>query len=88
MHIDTLKTITEIVAASSALHTILPPWEAFDDFPTLQKYYKLFVYIVGYAGLNGRSTVYSKQISVNSSTSVNANNPTSKSVDKTETGGS
>lgn len=56
--IDTVKTLTEVVAVSSLLHTILPPWEVFGDFPKVQKFYKLFVYIVGYAALNGRSTVY------------------------------
>lgn len=58
MQIDIVKITTEGVTIASVLHTILPPWEAFNDFPWLQKYYKLFVYIVGYAALNGRSTVY------------------------------
>jgi hypothetical protein len=56
---DLLKLGTEIIAGASIAHTFLPPWEAFNDFPTVQKYYKLFVYIVGYVALNGRSTVYS-----------------------------
>ena len=42
----------------SVLHTVLPPWEGLQDFPTVQKYYKLLVYFIGYAALNGRSTVY------------------------------
>jgi hypothetical protein len=75
MQVDLIKLSAEIVAVSSLVHSILPPWEAFDDFPRAQKYYKLFVYIVGYAGLNGRSTVYQKQISVNSPTSPNSNTP-------------
>jgi len=58
MQSDLMKMTTEVVAASSLAHTLLPPWEAFADFPRVQKYYKLFVYIVGYAALNGRSTVY------------------------------
>ena len=58
MQIDLIKITTEVVASSSLAHTLLPPWEAFADFPRVQKYYKLFVYIVGYAALNGRSTVY------------------------------
>lgn len=55
---DLLKTGAEVVSGASILHTILPPWEAFNDFPTVQKYYKLLIYIVGYVALNGRSTVY------------------------------
>lgn len=58
MQIDWIKLITEIVAGSSILHTLLPPWEAFNDFPSAQKYYKLLVYIVGYVALNGRSRIY------------------------------
>lgn len=58
MQVDPVKLTTEVIAFSSLAHTILPPWEVFDDFPRVQKYYKLFVYIVGYAALNGRSTVY------------------------------
>ncbi len=53
-----MKLGTEVVAGASVLHTILPPWEAFNEFPTAQKYYKLFIYLVGYVALNGRSTVY------------------------------
>jgi hypothetical protein len=49
---------TSIVTICSAAHTFLPPWEAFNEFPTLQKYYKLFIYLIGYVALNGRSTVY------------------------------
>lgn len=55
---DLLKLGTEIVTGASVLHTILPPWEAFSDYPSVQKPYKLLVYIIGYAALNGRSTVY------------------------------
>lgn len=58
MQVDLLKVITETVAGASVLHTVLPPWEAFNDFPSAQKYYKLLVYIVGYVALNGRSRVY------------------------------
>jgi hypothetical protein len=53
-----VKTGTEVIAAASLLHTILPPWEALNDFPMAQKYYKLAIYLVGYVALNGRSTVY------------------------------
>lgn len=55
---DWLDIGTRILAVCSLLHTFLPPWEAFNDFPTLQKYYKLLVYCIGYAAGNGRSTVY------------------------------
>ena len=58
MSVDLVKVVTETVAGASVLHTILPPWEAFNDFPSAQKYYKLLIYIVGYVALNGRSTVY------------------------------
>ena len=58
MQFDLLKTGTEIIAGASLLHTFLPPWEAFNDYPSIQKPYKLIVYIVGYVALNGRSTIY------------------------------
>ena len=59
MQVDLIKTGTEVVAGASLLHTLLPPWEVLNDFPRAQRYYKLFVYSVGYVALNGRSTVYS-----------------------------
>jgi len=62
-HVEHVGLAIPVVA--SVLHTFLPPWEAFGDFPTLQKYYKLFVYCVGYVGLNARSTVW-KSLSTNS----------------------
>jgi hypothetical protein len=55
---DLIKLGTEIVTGASVIHTLLPPWEAFNDYPSIQKPYKLLVYIIGYAALNGRSTVY------------------------------
>lgn len=59
MHTHNLLDIaTETVAVCSVLHTVLPPWEAFNDFPAVQKYYKLLIYVIGYMALNGRSTVY------------------------------
>jgi len=66
---------TQIIALCSVLHTILPPWDMLDDFPTAQKYYKLFIYVVGYVALNGRSTAW-KSISVNNPNGPNANIPT------------
>ena len=58
MQVDWVKITTTGITVCSILHTVLPPWEAFEEFPSLQKYYKLFVYLVGYAALNGRSTIY------------------------------
>ncbi len=49
---------TETVVVCSLLHTFLPPWDFLADFPKAQKLYKVFVYLVGYIGLNARSTVY------------------------------
>ena len=68
-HINWLNVIPDIVVACSLLHTILPPWEFFDGFPTTQKYYKLIIYIISYIGLNGRSTVY-PTISTNSGSAL------------------
>lgn len=53
-----LGHMTEVVTVCSVLHAVLPPWEALNDFPTAQKYYKLFVYLVGYIALNWRSTLW------------------------------
>ena len=58
MALDIIKLGTSIVTGASILHTILPPWEAFNDYPAIQKPYKVVIYIIGYAALNGRSTVY------------------------------
>jgi hypothetical protein len=69
MSVDLLKIGTEVIAGASILHTVLPPWEAFNDFPTLQKYYKLVVYVIGYVALNARSTVY-QSLSTNSGTKM------------------
>jgi hypothetical protein len=46
------------VTICSFLHTVMPPWETFNDFPRAQKVYKVIVYTVGYVALNGRSTLY------------------------------
>ena len=63
-----------IIAGCSILHTFLPPWDFLNDFPTAQKYYKAFVYMIGYIAVNGRSTVY-RQISMQNPQGVNAPNP-------------
>jgi len=57
----TLWTIyTNVVTISSHAHSLLPPWDAepFAPFPTFQKYYRVFIYILGYVGASYRSTVY------------------------------
>lgn len=47
------------VFVCSVLHTFfLPPWDFLNDFPRAQKYYKAFVYFVGYVAINGRSAVF------------------------------
>lgn len=61
MQIDMVYLVTlgtKVIAGSSVLHSILPPWEAFGDFPRIQKVYKLFVYLVGYVAINWRSTLW------------------------------
>jgi hypothetical protein len=50
--------IFHIIVACSVAHSLLPPWDFLDQFPTAQKYYKVFIYVIGYVALNGRSTVY------------------------------
>ena len=55
---DLVDDATRIIAICSVLHTLLPPWEVLNEFPTAQKYYKVVVYTIGYASLAGRSTVY------------------------------
>jgi hypothetical protein len=49
---------SQVVAACSYAHSFLPPWEFLNDFPTAQKLYKVFVYLVGYVAGNFRSSVY------------------------------
>jgi heptaprenylglyceryl phosphate synthase len=72
MNIHAIKDIAfDIVVGASVLNTFLPPWDtdAIAQFPTVQKYYRLFVYITGYVAVNARSTVY-KSISTNAGTKV------------------
>jgi hypothetical protein len=56
----------------SVAHSFLPPWDAdaFKPFPGFVKYYKVFIYIVGYVAINMRSTVY-KSISTQTLGGVN-----------------
>jgi hypothetical protein len=62
MHVPSLPTLiswgTSVVTICSVLHSVLPPWDFLDDFPTAQKLYKVLIYLIGYAAMNGRSTVY------------------------------
>ena len=55
--------------ACSHLHSVLPPWEFLDDFPTVQKYYKAFIYFIGYVAANYRSSAY-KSISTQNGTVI------------------
>jgi len=73
-HISIEQIAVHVIAICSLLHTFLPPWEVLDDFPIAQKYYKVFVYTIGYMALSGRSTVY-RSISTGNPTGPNANAP-------------
>jgi hypothetical protein len=51
-----------IIGIASIIHTFfLPPWDvpAIAQFPRFQKYYRLFVYFVGYLAVAARSKVWS-----------------------------
>lgn len=50
--------VSGVIIFCSLVHTILPPWDGYADFPRFQKYYKACVYTVGYIALNARSTVH------------------------------
>lgn len=58
----TLDHVTHLVlgipVAASILHSALPPWDGYNEFPTFQKYYKAFIYTLGYVGINARSTFH------------------------------
>lgn len=57
-----LHKVFDVVSATcvicSLLHSFLPPWDGYQDFPRFQKYYKAFIYTVGYIAVNARSAVY------------------------------
>lgn len=73
--------ITAVTFCASIFHTFLPPWEFLDDFPTAQKYYKVFVYFVGYVAVSGRSAVpYNKGISINNPAGYNTTGETTTTV--------
>lgn len=69
---ETQDLIFHVIVACSVAHSLLPPWDFLNDFPTAQKLYKVGIYIIGYVALNGRSTVY-KSISTQNPVGVNAN---------------
>jgi len=69
--------VLEMMVISSALHSILPPWDwdaAFlADFPWAQRlilnfvrnrWYKLAIYGIGYVAVNIRSTLWKNTISM------------------------
>jgi hypothetical protein len=72
MTVHELKDIgLAIIVTSSALHTLLPPWdweaEFLVDFPRARagivrvvhnRWYKLIVYLVGFVAINARSTLW------------------------------
>jgi hypothetical protein len=67
-----LVIIPQIVTACTILHSVLPPWEIFADFPRVQKGYKVFIYTIGYVGGSARSSVpWNKSISINNPDGVN-----------------
>lgn len=49
---------TRTVSVCSVLHTTLPPWEKLNNYPRLQRAYKLFIYIIGYVAVSGRSLLW------------------------------
>jgi len=69
---EVIDITTRTVMVSSVVHSLLPPWDAepFQAFPGFVRYYKLVVYLIGYMGLNARSTVY-KSISTDKIGGVN-----------------
>jgi hypothetical protein len=79
--VQVLDIGARVVVAASVIHSCLPPWEFLNDFPRAQKFYKAFIYLVGFIAINGRSTVY-QSISISKTNGVN------ESVKHVETGGS
>jgi hypothetical protein len=77
--VHVLNIITAVTFGASILHTFLPPWEFLGDFPTVQKYYKAFVYFIGYVAISGRSTAY-KSLSISNPDGVNTAGVSTKTV--------
>lgn len=74
-----------VIVGCSVLHTFLPPWdaEAFQPFPAFVKYYKVFIYVLGYVAINARSAVY-KSISTETTGGVNESVTNATGVKKEE----
>ncbi len=73
--------ITAITFVASLLHTFLPPWDFLADFPTAQKYYRAFIYFIGYIAVSGRSTVpYNKGISISNPNGFNTTGESTTTV--------
>ena len=49
--------VSNLISICSMLHILLPPYETFNDYPRMQKYYKLIVLIIGNIALNKRGDV-------------------------------
>jgi len=71
MH-DWIDIGTRAVAVCSVLYSILPPFELFGDYPSLQKAYKLFLGIIGSLAVNGRSKLYPSLSTNNGNTTSQA----------------
>jgi hypothetical protein len=48
---------TQLIVVCSFLHSALPPQSTFDDYPRIQKAYKVFVVLVGFVAVNWRGSV-------------------------------
>lgn len=75
----------DLVIGCSIAHTFFPPWDAepFKPFPRFQKYYRLLIYVIGYVGINFRSTVY-KSISIENPNGKNAGGQAALPSDATQ----
>jgi hypothetical protein len=81
---DVLFPILATSFSASLAHSfLLPPWDAPEiaQFPRFQKYYRLFVYVVGYVAVNMRSTTF-RSISIHNPDGLNANPPMDAPADK------
>lgn len=67
-----LDIATRAVAICSVLYTILPPFEVFNDFPSVQKFYKVLLAFVGGIAVNARSKVYPSLSTSNGNTTSQA----------------
>ena len=67
---NAIKIVAEISFCCSILHSVLPPWDWASNYPKTQKVYRIFVYAVGYAAMNARSTIF-HELSINNPEGVN-----------------